>query len=115
MMRLMLRLLGWCFFGYRKINIYQKNCLVNQMDIKRAIDATDKKRTWCEDRFLNIFVEPGDFKGIYGTIQKLEVARFEGLFRNRTSANIRVSAQHLSYEVMVSAIEELGRDSKKKH
>jgi hypothetical protein len=112
MMKLVLKLLGWCFFGYKNISIYQRNCLVNQTLIQKAIDDTGKKRTWCEDRDLNIFVEAEDFRGIYGTIQKLEVTRFQGLFRRRNSANIRVSASHLSYDVMVKAIKELSRDDK---
>lgn len=114
MIRFILRLLGWAFFPCGKVSIFQRGCLVNQEVIVSALEDTKKKRLWCDDSRLNIFIEPQQFRGIYGAIQSVEVARFEGLFAGRRSANIRIAASSLTYDNVVGAVMEINRDNKKR-
>lgn len=114
MIRLILIALGWRGFKYSGVSIWQRRCLVDQTIVKKVVDDTTKKRLWCDDGKLNIFIEPFPFRGIYGTVQSLEVARFVSIF-GRKSANIRVCAGSLSYDSIYRAIEELNRDDKAKH
>lgn len=112
MMGFILRLLGWRLFRYGGVRIYQRRCLVDQSVVAKAIDDTAKKRSWCPDSGLSIFIEPQEFVGIYGTVQNVEVTRFSGIFSRSKSANIRLASAAVKYQRVVDAIMEISRDSK---
>ena len=102
----MFRLLGWSVFRYGDVWIYQRGALVNQLEIVNALDATDTKRSYCDDDRFEIFVEDDRFEGVNGATARAELVRFKG--RN-PRALLRVSPSGVEFAFLVDLIGGLAR------
>ena len=104
----LMRLFGWRVFRIGDVRLFQRDVLVDQTCIAKALQETSGLRRWCKDKDLTIMIEDRDFPGLYGRLVRSEVIRFtSGVFRAR-SATIRIASSLVDYPRLVDLIREVG-------
>jgi hypothetical protein len=99
-------LMGWRRFTSGAVQIYQRDCLVDQTVIAEALTVTKGIRAWCTDDRLTIFIEAAPFRGERGALSTGEVARYS---KWKKTATVRVYGGLLTVETLGSLLRGLTR------